>query len=63
MIPVAKIDNLLRLDIQNGNFFVTLHINLIQILMRLVYIFSRHGSHVDILFSVEHHSVCTYFIG
>lgn len=35
MIPVAKIDNLLRLDIQNGNFFVTLHINLIQILMQM----------------------------
>lgn len=35
MIPVAKIDNLLRLDIQNGNFFVTLHLKLIQILMQM----------------------------
>lgn len=35
MIPVAKIDNLLRLDIQNGNFFVTLHLKLIQRLMQM----------------------------
>lgn len=66
MIPVAKIDNLLRLDIQNGNFFVTLHINLIQILMQMPDLstyFPVTDPHVDILFSVEHHSVCTYFIG
>ncbi len=33
MIPAAKLDNLLRLDIQNGNFFVSLHTNLIRTLM------------------------------